>query len=127
MRPSVHVNGPVQRPPELNVVGADVPRKGFGLLEDARSAEASPLVGGRVRSALIFRCSPDRLRGRVRPHAAGFVEGDPKIVAQWRLSLRAERARLLVVLQTPFPGKIGRTCLPADGAAAPLAKRQDID
>ena len=67
MRPPVHVNRPVQRPHKLNVIRSDVARQGVLFLEDARPSEAAPLVGGRVRSALIFRCSPDRLRTGLGP------------------------------------------------------------
>ena len=118
MRPPVHENRPVQRPHELDVIRPHFPREGVLFLEDARSSEAAPLVGGRVRSALILRCSPDRLGGGVRPHPARVVERNPEIVTQRRL----RRGVLLVVVKAPFPGDVGGSLRPSR-----LGKRWDTD
>ena len=74
VRPAVHEDRPVQRAHELDVVDARFARQRILLLEDARAAEAAPLVRRRVRPALVLRRSPDRFGRRVRAHAAGIVE-----------------------------------------------------
>ncbi len=106
MRTPVHEHRPVQRPHELDVIRLHLPRQRILFLENARAAEAAPLVGGRVRPALILRSSPDRLRRGVRPLAARVVERNPEIVAKRRLC----RGVRLVVLQAPFAAISGGVC-----------------
>src|SRR5262245_27583284 len=98
MRTTIHVNRPVQRSHELNVVNLDVARQWILLFEDARPAKTTPLVGKRVRPALEFRYSPDRFGRRVRSHTPCVVERNPEIVSEWRL----RRGVLFAVFQTPL-------------------------
>src|SRR6185436_12551294 len=92
MRAPIHIYGPVQRPHELHVVHLDVPRQRILLLENARATESAPLMGGGVRPARIFRCSPDGFGGSVGSHAASVIEGNPEIIAQCGLSRAANLA-----------------------------------
>ncbi len=103
MRTPVHEDRPVERPHELHVIGAHVARQRVLLLQNARAAEAAPLVRRRMRPALVFRRAPDRFRRRVRTLPAGGVEGNAEIVAKRRLRRRV----LLVVRQRPFAGDVG--------------------
>ena len=104
MRTSIHEHGAVQGPHELQVVGANFARERILFLENARASEAAPLMGSRMRAALILWRSPDRLRGGVGTLATGLIEWNPCIVAQGRLRRRIR----LVVFLTPFAGDIGR-------------------
>ncbi|PYS19058.1 MAG: hypothetical protein DMG11_32215 [Acidobacteria bacterium] len=89
------------------MISPDIPRQRILFLEDSPASEPAPLVWGRVRSALIFRRSPDGLCRRVRPQAARIIEWNPQIVAQWRLPEAAQRPWILVTRQTPFTRNIG--------------------
>ena len=86
MRAAVHEDRPVQRSHELDVIRLDVARQRILFFQDARAAEAAPLMRRRVRPALILRRAPDRFGRRVRPHAAGVVERNPEVVAEGRLA-----------------------------------------
>ena len=98
MRTAVHEDRPVERSHELDVIRLDLARQRVLLLQDARAAEAAPLVRRRVRPALILGRAPDRLRRGVRALAAGGVEGNAQIVAERRLRRRV----FLVVRQVPL-------------------------
>ena len=102
VRPAVHEDRPVERAHELHPVADDLPGNRVQVLEDARAADASPLVRGGMRPALVFRGAPDRLRRRVGAKAAGFVQRQPEVVRQWRL------ARVLGAVEPPFTGDIRR-------------------
>ena len=107
MRPAVHEDRAVERPHELDVVDLHLARERILFLEDARAAEAAPLVRRRVRPALILRRAPDRLRRRVGAQASGLVERDAEVVAERRLTETAHHAGLLVVLQRPLARDVG--------------------
>ena len=85
MRPAVHEDRTVERAHELDVIDLHLARERILFLEDARAAEAAPLMRRRVRPALIFRRAPDRLGGRVRAQTPGVVERDAEVVAERRL------------------------------------------
>ena len=97
MRASIHVNRPVEGAHELNVICLHLSRLRVLFLQDAGTTEAAPLVWGRVRPALVLRCSPDRFRRRVRPHASCFVEWNPQVIAERRLPETA-----FITLLPPF-------------------------
>ena len=82
MRPVVEVDRPIERAHELHPVAEDVAGDRIELLEDARAADAAPLMRRRVRPALVLRRAPDRFGRRVGAQAAGFVEGEAEIVRQ---------------------------------------------
>src|SRR4029453_3558966 len=104
IRPSVHEDRPIQGPHELKVVDAYVTRERILFFENARAAKAAPLVRCGVRSALIFRGSPDGLRGRIGSLAPGIVEWNSEVVAERGL----RGCILLVVLETPLTGDVWR-------------------
>src|SRR2546427_13002810 len=86
MRPPIHVDGPVQRQHELEVIRLHIPRQRILFLQDACASETPPLMRRRMRPALIFRRSPDGLGGRVRSLASRIIEWNAKIVAQRRVA-----------------------------------------
>ena len=89
------------------MIRLDFAREWVLLFENARAAKAPPLMRRRVRPALVLGSSPDRLGGRVSPHAARVVERNPEVIAKRRLSLPANLAGILVALKHPFPGNVG--------------------
>ena len=69
MRAAVDEDRPVERAHELHAVADDLAGDRIEVLEDARAADAAPLMRRRVRPALVFRRAPDRLRRRVGAQA----------------------------------------------------------
>src|SRR6187431_767731 len=52
---AIHINRPVQRTHELDVVSVDFAREGIYFFKDASATQAAPLMGRRMGAALVFR------------------------------------------------------------------------
>jgi hypothetical protein len=103
MRPVVEVDGPIERAHELQPVADDLARDRIELLQDARAADAAPLMGRRMRPALVLRRAPDRFGRRIGAEAAGLVEREAEVVGQGRLT------RILTLVEPPLAGNVRRT------------------
>ena len=102
MRPAVHEDRPVERAHELEAVADDLARDRIQVLQDARAADAAPLVRRRVRPALILRRAPDRFRRGVGAQAAGLVEREAEVIGERRLP------GVLGAVEAPFAGDVRR-------------------
>ena len=102
MRAAVDEDRPVERAHELHAVADDLAGDRIEVLQDARAADAAPLVRRRVRPALVFGRAPDRFRRRVGAQAAGLVEREAEVVGQRRLP------GILGVVEPPFAGDVRR-------------------
>ena len=111
------------------MIGDDVARQRIFFFKDARATQSAPLMRRGVGTALVFRGSPDRLRGRVGSHSPGVVERNSQVVAESGLPLTTDLPGILVALQGPFPGDIGRNSRPrrlrkcGSGTPAPSPKK----
>src|SRR5262245_63557591 len=103
MRTSVHVNRPIQRTHELNMVGFHVSREWILLFENASAAKAAPLMRRRVRTALVLGSAPDGFGAGVRAHSSCVIEWNPQIVPERRLAKTD-----FVNLMPPFASAVRR-------------------
>ncbi len=106
MRAAVDEDRPVERAHELHAVADDLARDRIQVLQDARAADAAPLVRRRVRPALVLGRAPDRFRRRVGAQTAGFVEREAEVVGQRRLP------GILGAVDPPFAGDVRRPAPP---------------